>query len=424
MKRGAAFKTVRVLAVVACAAVIAVVLNVLKPEADRRIPAETGRLVEVQSVYPRSVTLNVDSYGTVQPRRTLKLVAEVRGQIVGLFPAFEEGGYIGKGAVLAEIDPRDYQLEIESRKAQMRQTDAELSRLDQELKNLEATIRIARNNVTLSRGDLERQRHLVEREVVAQSTVDKIEQQYLNNLERLQNLENQKALIEPRREQLRAQRQMMGVMLRQAALNLERTRIRAPFDGWVVEKAVEVGQHVNAGQVIGGIYQSGALEIVARIPVRDLKWLPLPVSEQNPLTAEVVFDAAGETHSWAARVVRQKARMDDATRTLPLIVEVDEIAGQKRQAHMRLRPGMFVTVSIEGHTVDNVFVLPRHLVYADDVVYTLSDDRLHIQPVRILRAYQDTVLIDEGLAAGDLVVRTPLSSATEGMKLRVKEETS
>ena len=379
-------------------------------------------LVEVMAAQPQTVTLYVESYGTVQPHNTLKLVAEVRGRIVGLHPAFEEGGYVTKDATLIRIDPRDYQLDVESRNAQMRQTDAELMRLNQELRNLEATIKIARNNLTLSRSELDRQRLLIDRNVIAQSTVDKIEQQYLNNLERLQNVENQKSLIEPRREMLRAQRQMTQVMLRQAALNLERTQIAALFDGWVVDKMVEVGQLVNVGQVVGTIYQAGALEIEVRIPVRDLKWLPLPVSDQNPLAAEVIFDAVGERSAWPARIIRQKAQMDNTTRTLPLIVEIDPGPVEKEQiSDTLLRPGMFVTTRIAGRKIENAFVLPRHLVYPDDVVYTLVDDRLQIKPVRVLRAYRDTVIIDNGLSAGDSIVRTPLSAVTEGMKLRVSE---
>ena len=422
MKKGAIFKILRVVAVLAIALGVMKALIVLKPEAERIIPTETGRLVEVFPVEPQSVTLAVESYGTVQPRRMLKLVAEVRGRIVELHPAFEEGGFIGKDDVLVRIDPRDYQLDVESRKAQIRQTDAELMRLDQELQNLETTIRIGRDNVTISRSELDRQRLLVERNVIAQSTVDKIEQQYLNNLERLQNLENQKALIEPRREMLRAQRQMTRVMLQQAALNLQRTQITAPFEGWVVDKMVEVGELVNVGQVVGSIYQAGALEIEAQIPVRDLKWLPLPVSDQNPLKAEIIFDAAGEQQSWPARVVRQKARMDDTTRTLPLIVEADSAPDKEKQpSSVRLRPGMFVTTRIFGRKIENAFVLPRHLVYADNVVYTLVGDRLHIKPVGVLRAYREKIIIENGLSAGDLIVRTPLSAAIEGMKLRISQ---
>lgn len=422
MKKGAIYKILRVAVVLVIALGIMKALIVFRPEAERIVPTETGRLVEVFAVQPQSVTLVVESYGTVQARKILKLVAEVRGQVVGLHPDFEAGGFIGKDDTLIRIDPRDYQLDLESRKAQMRQTDAELMRLNQELKNLEANIRIARNNVALSRSELDRQRQLVERNVIAQSTVDKIEQQYLNNLERLQNVENQKSLIEPRREQLRAQRQMTRVMQKQAALNLERTRIIASFDGWVVEKMVEVGQLVNVGQVMGTIFQAGALELEARIPIRDLKWLPLPVSESNPLTARIVFDAAGEGHSWPARVIRQKAQMDNTTRTLPLIVEVNPSPGKAPQdAAVRLRPGMFVTTMIDGHTIANAFVLPRHLLYPDDVVYTAVDDRLRIKSVHVLRAYRDTVIIDKGLSAGDLVIRTPLSTAAEGMKIRVRK---
>jgi RND family efflux transporter MFP subunit len=425
MKKGALFKTVRVAAVLAIALGVMAALIVFRPEAERQVPPETGRLVEVMAVQPQAVTMTVESYGTVEPHKTLKLIAEVRGRVVELLPAFEAGGFVNENDVLVRIDPRDYQLDVESRNAQIRQTDAELKRLEQELRNLNTTIAIARNNVTLSRNDLERQRHLVEREVVAQSSVDKIEQQYLNNLERLQNLENQKALIEPRRELLRAQRQMTQVMLRQAALNLERTRILAPFQGWVIDKLVEVGQLVNVGQAVGTIYQAGGLEIVVRIPVRDLKWLPLPITEQRPLQAKVVFEAVGDRHSWPARAVRQKAQMDETTRTLPLIIEVaDRKPEEGPPATVQLRPGMFVTVEIAGHTVERAFVLPRHLVYPDDVVYMAVGDRLHIRPVRVLRAYRDTVVIDEGLSDGDLVITTPLSSATEGMKIRQNHQQS
>jgi multidrug efflux pump subunit AcrA (membrane-fusion protein) len=113
--------------------------------------------------------------------------------------------------------------------------------------------------------------------------------------------------------------------------------------------------------------------------------------------------------------------MDDRTRTLPMVVEVDEASGAAEdQGSLRLRPGMFVRVRIKGKVVDQAFVLPRHVVYPGDIVYTFKDNRLMIKPVSVLRAYKDSVIVSQGLAEGDQIIKTPLSAATDGMLLRVK----
>jgi hypothetical protein len=88
---------------------------------------------------------------------------------------------------------------------------------------------------------------------------------------------------------------------------------------------------------------------------------------------------------------------------------------------MRLRPGMFVTIKIKGKAIDQAFVLPRHVVYPGDVVYTLANDRLKMKDVGILRTYKDSVIINEGISEGDQIIKTPLSGAVDGMKVRLKE---
>lgn len=421
MKKGGLFKTIRVLAVVGTALAIAILLVVLRPEAERQAPVEAGRLVEVFPVRAAAVNLFIEAYGTVRPRESLKLVAEVRGQVVDLAPSFEEGAYVKKGQTLIRIDPRDYQLEVQRRQVQIRQANAEIKRMEQEVRNLKGRIKIAQTDVRLAKNDFSRLQHLVRKKVIAQSTLDKAEQKYLASLERLRTLENQMALTGPQKEQLMAQRDMAAVMLREARLNLERTRIAAPFDGWVLEKAVEKGQHVLTGQYLGRIYRAGALEIEVRIATRDLKWLPGAMRVRVPLAAEVVYASGGLRHVWPGRVVRTKAQMDEKTRTLPMIVDVDERQpADSQQPAVHLRPGMFVTVKIRGRSVARAFVLPRYVVYPGDVVYTAAHGRLKIIPVHVLRRYKDTVIVDKGLYDDDLIIKTPLASATDGMPVRVQ----
>jgi RND family efflux transporter MFP subunit len=421
MKKGPLFKSIRILIVLFAAILIAVVLVSLRPKAARQVPVEMGRLVEVFPAKPENVQVVVEAYGTVEPREALLLVAQVRGQIVAIDPGFVEGGFVRSSTILIQIDPRTYKLEVDRSQVQIKQAEAELKRLGQEILNLRARIKIAQSDIALAQNEFQRLRQLIDRKVIAQSTLDKAEQQYLLSFERLQALENQMALTGPQKEQLVAQREMARVLLEQAKLNLEHSAVSTPFDGWVLEKAVEVGQHVNVGQSLGRIYRAGELDIEVQIPVKDFKWLPDYGNHQIDIEANVVFKNAGKHHTWTGRVARIKAQMDERTRTLPVVIEVDEVANPYQNSNLlRLRPGMFVNVEIKGREMEHVFVLPRHLVYPGDVVYTVEDKRLKFKPVKILRTYKDSVIVGDGLSEGDLIIKTPLSAASDGMLVRVK----
>lgn len=423
MKKGGLFKTIRVFVVILIALVFAVVLVVLRPKAERQVPVDKGLLVEVLQAKAENINMVVESFGTVAPRESLKLVAQVRGPIVDIDPAFKEGGFVQKNTRLIQIDPRTYRLEVERSNVQIKQAEAELKRLAQEAINLQARAKIAGSDVKLANNEYLRLKKLIDRKVIAQSQLDKAEQAYLASQERLQALNNQLALIDPQKEQLIAARDMARVMYQEARLDLERSSIVAPFEGWVLEKAVEVGQHVNIGQQLGQIYSAGQLDIEVRIPSKDLKWFLDDMGIEKPISADVVFNNGGSENIWTGRVARIKAMMDQRTRTLPMVIEVDEtgITSQQKNS-FRLRPGMFVTVRIKGKEIQNVFVLPRYLVYPGDVIYTVKDDILKPNPVKILRGYKDTVVIGEGLSEGELIVKSPLSSPSEGMRVRLKPD--
>jgi RND family efflux transporter MFP subunit len=423
MKKGAFFKTIRVFAVFLVAVAIAVTLVILRPKAKRQIPVEKGRLVEVFPAKAEDVQMVVESFGTVAPRESLKLVAQVRGAIVDISPTFKEGSFIKKGTRLIQIDQRTYGLEVKRRRVQIKQAEAELKRLKQEVVNLQSRVKIAKSDATLAKNEYQRLKKLIKRKVIAQSQLDKSEQAYLASLERLQALENQMALIGPQKEQLIAAQDMAEVMYEQAKLDLERSSIDAAFDGWVLEKAVEVGQHVNVGQQLGSIYRSGKLDIEVRIPAKDFKWFPAGLGRGTPVAADVSFENAGQNYTWRGHVARVMAMMDERTRTLPMVIEVDEPAlDELTKDYFRLRPGMFVTIQIKGKKIEQAFVVPRYVVYPEDVVYTVKDNHLKIKEVSIIRRYKDLVIINAGLTEGELIVKTPLSSVKDGMRVRLRTE--
>lgn len=423
MQKGALFKTVRVVVVLSIAMIIAVVLLQLRPRAEKQARTSDGRLVEIVRTHAQSLPMIVEAYGTVQARKALKLVAEVRGRVAAMHPAFIEGAYVKAGEVLLTIDPRDYELAVRRAEVGIRQARAELDRLEQDIINLNASLKLARSDVDLALAEADRLRKLVGMDVATQSVLDQADRQYLSSRERMQALENELALTRPGRVRLESNLDMAKVALEQAALDLERCRIKAPFDAWVTEKAVETGQHLSVGQPVGNIYQAGAFDIEVKIPVQDLAWFPEEDGGQEGPPAEVLFMETVKPKLWHGRVARVKAALDPTTRTLPVVVEVDLPAASDSQAHSagRMKPGMFVTVKIKGRQVENVHQLPRHLVHDGDTVYLAKGGRLEIRPVTVLRRFKETVLISQGLSDADRVITSPISGAVEGMGVRVED---
>ncbi|WP_319521739.1 efflux RND transporter periplasmic adaptor subunit [uncultured Desulfosarcina sp.] len=422
MKKGALFKTVRVLVVLLVSAAVAFLLVQLRPRAEKQERVSNGRLVETVTTRSQSLPMFVEAYGTVAPREALKLVARVRGEVVALHPNFIEGGFVRSGEVLVAIDPQDYELAVRRTKVGIRQAEADLDRLEQDVLNLDASLELARADMKLALAEVKRLKKLAGKDMTSQSVLDKADRQYLTSRERLQALENQMALIGPNRVRLQSQLEMARVAWEQAKLDLERCRIEAPYEAWVTQKTVEIGQHLSVGQPVGSIYRAGAFDIEVKIPVGDLAWFPDGAGSGEGLKAEVRFSETEPPRIWIGKVARIKAALDQTTRTLPVVVQVDEATGADPMANAagRMKPGMFVTVRIQGRQVDHVHRLPRHLVRDDDTVYLAVDDRLEIRPVAVLRRFKTEVLINEGLADGDRVITTPISNAVSGMKIRIK----
>ncbi|MGD9310817.1 MAG: efflux RND transporter periplasmic adaptor subunit [Desulfosarcina sp.] len=424
MKKGTLFKTVRVVVVLLVSVAIAVVLVRLRPRAEKQERPLDGRLVEVMRTHSQTLPMIVEAYGTVAPRESLSLVTEVRGQAVAMHPAFTEGGFVPSGEVMLTIDPRDYELAVRRAKVGIRQARAELDRLEQDERNLNASIKLARSDVALALAEVERLKKLTGMDVTPQSVLDKADRQYLTSRERLQSLENQLALIGPNRVRQQSQLEMAKVATEQAVINLERCQITSPFDAWVADKRVEIGQHVNAGQTVGQVYRAGAFDIEVKIPMAELVWLRNDTASEKERSVEVLFSETPTPQRWKGRLARVKATLDATTRTLPVVIEVDEAVRQEPNAidAGRLKPGMFVTVRIKGRLVKHVHRLPRHLIRDGDTVFLAVGDQLSVQPVTVLRRFKTAVLVSDGLADGDLIVTTPLSGAVSGMRIRLKTD--
>ena len=411
----------RVVVVLVIAIALAKLLISLKKEPDKKEIVKTPPSVKVMVATPVSKVMTVDAYGTVKPRKLVKIAVEVPGRIDYIHPSFIEGGEIEKGEVLIGIDQRSYKLDRQTGQVRIRQAKTAIESLKQDIENLKNDIMLSKANVNLTQKELKRVTALTENQFASKNTLDKAEQQYLQARIALQNINNRLSLTDTLMEQKKAALSMAQVDFQKAALALNKTQIKSGFNGLVLDKFAEKGEYVNPGQTIGSIYQKDSLDVDVRIPLEKMKWIESFFENGKTPDAKVMvanFEGM-KSFVWNAKVVRVKAKIDEKTRTLPMTLEILN-PDVKVKNIFDLKPGTFVKCSIIGETYENIFVLPRYLLKRDNILFTVNGHHLKMKKVNILRKFEDEIYINEGLAPGDKIIFSPLPGAIEGMELNIK----
>jgi len=353
-------------------------LRASKPPKENRVAESPAPVVQIVRAEPTRQSVVIEGQGTVRPLQETQLVPQVSGKIIFTSDALVAGGLFDAGDELLRIDPVDYELAVTLAMARVQDADAEYALALQES---EAAVQEWRDlNPGLPPPDL---------------------------VARKPQLSAAKAKLDAEQADLK-----------KARLQLQRTRLKAPFDGVVSEKHVDIGQYVTPGQVLATLYGTRAAEIVVPLTSRSLRWIDVPgfTSGERAGSPGVVRTAlAGATRTWEAQVVRAEGRIDEKTRLINVVVRVD----QPYVKRPPLAAGLFVDVEIKGRTLEKATLLPRAALRPDQQVWVADDeDRLYVRTVRVAHLTTDGVIIDEGLAAGDRVVISQLKAVTDGMKVR------
>ena len=373
------------------------------------------RVVEAQAVELAPIA---EGYGPVRPARVWKAVAQVAGRIVEIHPRLRDGEILAAGTELLRIDPIDYELALA-------QAQAELAELDVQEQNARASLKIEERNRDLAKQELERLRKLADKGTASASDVDKAERTELTSNSSVQNLRNTLTLIP-------TQRRLLESRVARAERDLERTRVRAPFELRIANLAVEADQYVGVGQVLFEGDSVDRVEMDVQVPLHSLRRLfldrpptvldPTRLSEMLPelagLDPLVRLDLGDAVAEWDAQFVRMADQVDPRTRTMGVVVAVDR-PFEKIIPGLRppLSKGMFVQVLLRGYSHGPRVVVPRSAV-RDGALYLVDDDRrLRRQPVQVLFDQGDYSVIGAGLEAGQLVVLSDLVPAVDGMLL-------
>ncbi len=335
-------------------------------------------IVDIMEVQQQTVSLNLPSYGVVSPKYKTQLVTEVQGRMLNISNKFVAGGVVKKGEELAVIEPSDYE-------ADLMQAQASLAQAKAALEEEQAKGEVAKNDWKGYDGGIPPELGL-----------------------RLPQLKQEQANVK-----------FQQAALARAERNLERTIIRAPFDGIIKARNVDLGQYVTLGTNLGELYDTRIAEIRLPLSNNDLAYLE---SVDNPDTEVTLSaDLAGKVVTWTGKIIRSEGVIDAENRMVYLVAEVKDpyLRSAKIEGQLPLKYGSFVTAIIKGRTVDGIVKLPRHLVRHGKVTLITDASSVEVREVNIVRTDLENVYIKDSLASGERISVTNLSNPEDGQLVKI-----
>ena len=321
-------------------------------EGSRNTPVSVGE------VSNRDVRYTVQAAGTLMALNTAVVRAQVDGELKAL--RFTEGQYVQAGQLLAEIDARPFD-------AQLNQAQGQFARDTALLKNAEL--------------DLQRYQDLLSKDAIAR-----------------QQVETQAALV----------RQLLGTVhadqaqIDLAKLQLSYTRVTAPISGRLGLKQVELGSLVRASDPNGvvSITQTQPMAVVFSVPEMHVPLIMRQLKLGKALSVEA-WDRDQKTRLAQGRVSTTDNAIDVATGTLRLKATLDNRDGS-------LFPNQFANIRLQLDTLKNALVVPVQAVQrgaAGTFVYVVqADNTVQVQTVQLGAVEGDWQAVTADLKAGQQVV--------------------
>jgi RND family efflux transporter MFP subunit len=375
-------------AIIMAATVIAVGFVLSRTEPQLAKPEPKVLLIEAAKVVKEDLKISVRTQGTVTPRTTTSIVAEVSGVITKVSPRFKTGGFFKAGEVLLQIDQRDYITH---------------------LRRAEAAVASAKSKLASEQGQAE---------VAYQDWV-----KYKSNVKRSQAATDL-ALRKPQLADAQAGLDAAMADLDHAKDQLDRTVIGAPYDGLVNAKRVDIGQYVTSGVVLAETFAVDVAELRLAVPESKLNYLHLPSLADDPHKVKPSVDLyasiGDEQHQWQAQLVRTEGVFDQRSRVLFAVAQISDPYGLNSPQKQVLRIGTFVDARIEGKVIPNLVKLPRHILRAGNQIWVIdAKQRLQNRRIKILRTQGEYMYVTAGLTEGEMVSLSNISDTIAGTNVRV-----
>ncbi len=328
--------------------------------------------VQAAQAQQKSVPYYLSGLGTVTAAATVTVRSRVDGQLMALH--FDEGQWVKAGTLLAEVDPRPFEVASQQAKGQMVKDQATLAN---------------------ARQDLTRYRNLVKTSMVSR-----------------QQMDTQQSTVDEYAGQIQVDQGAVA----SAELQLAYSRITAPIDGRVGLRQVDVGNYITSADTTGIVIitQSRPIDVVFTLPENDI---PTVIKGQkNGVLPAQAWDRTNKQKLTDGKLLSLDNQIDTATGTVKLKARFDNTDDS-------LFPNQFVNIRMKVDTLQNAVVVPPAAVQMNNdghFVWVLNDDN-QVSQHRVTTGMEDSrqVVITAGLEAGQRVVTDGIDRLTEGAKVEV-----
>ena len=356
-------------------------------EQERALPR-----VEVIEVGRSAGQSELELPGSIQAITEAPILARADGYV--LRRLVDIGDRVQTGQPLAEIEAPEMDAQVRQARANVQQAQAGV---DQALANFER----GKADTELARVTAQRFASLAKQGVVSRQEDDRYQAQYQSLAAAMQSLEKAIAV------------QRSNVTAAEANVNrLERVQsyriVKAPFDGVVTLRNVDVGALVNAGNtLLFRIAQTGTLRMYLNVPQAHSS--SIRVGQSARLS---VSNLPGR--HFTGKVARTASALDPASRTMLVEVHVPNPEGA-------LLPGMYARVDLVSPRTNAPLLIPSDalIVRAEgtNVAVVRDDNTIHLQKIEVGRDYGDRLEVINGLKQGDRIIPNPGDIAREGLKV-------
>ncbi|HWK11051.1 MAG TPA: efflux RND transporter periplasmic adaptor subunit [Vicinamibacterales bacterium] len=383
---------------VSCAALVAC-------SDGKRVAAaeQDARTVKTALAQVRDVRREVEVIGTLAAREEVVVSSEVAGRVAKL--AHDLGDKVSEGTPLVELDPEKARYRADTQRAALAQARAKYGApADGDLPPLDQVPEVVSSAAQLAEAtqQLDRAKSLAARKLVAQSDLDAAQTRYDTA-----KAAHDQALASAR--QLRADIEAQSSSLQLAERELRDTVIRAPFEGYVAERLVALGQFVQPQTPIMRIVRLQPLKLTAEVPEKFAPW----IETGRPI---VVHVDAYPDQPFDGKVVRISPSVNLKSRAFAIEGEVPNPEG-------RLKPGTFARVQIATDHVDRAVTIPASAVqsrYGTNRVFVVESGKLSGREVILGDRLGDQVEVSKGLDAGTPLVAGDVEQLADGMKVSTR----
>ena len=359
--------------------------------------------VTVEIVRRDSIRRAVDVVGTLAPVDQVTISSEADGRVKAILA--DLGDRVTAGQVLIRLDNEKQQYTYEQQQAALVRALASYGAPDAEhLPEIEQTPDAKRANADLVQAQraYDRATELFKRTLISQQAIDDAKAALQSATARydsaLQNAKNLRASIQ-------ASQATMGLAGRQ----LRDTEIRAPFDGYVEKRLVNLGELVKAPMPVMAVVRLDPLKVLAEIPEKMSPW----IGDGRPIELHV---DAYQSRTFTGTVSRISPAVNSATRAFPF----EGLVPNKDAA---LKPGTFARVHVEIGKVDEILTLPYAAIqyrYGVNRVFVVDGGKLAVRELSVGERLGERIEIASGVKEGERVAMTDVETLADGMPVAVK----